>query len=92
MSSEESERQIILPPGGRFRRQAGPYHLDTGQPRYAFHVCGPDEQACRLVEDHSQIMGVPGNNFYVWDIKNLSTWPVFLTLSVDEVPVDLANH
>jgi hypothetical protein len=62
--------------------------MDTSQPRYAFEVSAPDEQARRQVEDNSQIMGVAGRHFYMWDIKNGSSWPVFLTLTVDGVPVD----
>ncbi len=43
------------------------------------------------LEDNSQIMGTPGKHFYVWDIKNGSTWPVFLTLTVDGVTVGKDN-
>lgn len=91
MSSNKNEHKITLAPGSRFRRQAGPYNLDTGRPRYAVLVSAPDEQAQRQVEDNSQIMGSPGSHFYVWDIKNDSTWPVFLTLTVDGVPVGEDN-
>ena len=91
MSSDKNEHKITLPPGSRFRRQAGPYDLDTGRPRYAFQVIAPEEQARRQVEDNSQIMGTPGKHFYVWDIKNGSTWPVFLTLAVDGVRVGKDN-
>ncbi|WMJ00162.1 hypothetical protein RBU55_01000 [Pseudomonas chlororaphis subsp. aurantiaca] len=87
MSSDENEHKITLPPGARFRRQAGSYDLDTGRPRYDVQVSAPDEQARCQVEDNSQIMGAPGRHFYVWDIKNGSTWPVVLTLIVDGVPV-----
>lgn len=92
MSSEKKEHKIILAPGSRYRRQAGPYNLDSGRPRYAFEVSAPDEQARRQVEDNSLIMGVPGSHFYVWDIKNGSSWPVFLTLTVDGVAVDQDNN
>lgn len=84
MSSDKKEYKITLSPGSRFRRHAGPYDLDAGQPRYAVQVSAPDDQARRQVEDNSQIMGDLGTYFYVWDIKNGSIWPVFLTLTVDE--------
>lgn len=87
MSTDNTEHKITLAPGARFRRQAGPYDLETGQPRYAVQVSGPDEHALAQVEDKSQIMGGPGAHFYVWDIQNGSAWPVFLTLTVDGVPV-----
>ena len=83
MSSEKNEQTITLSPGARFRRQAGQYDLDAGCPRYSVQVSAPDEQARRQVEDHSQIMGASGSHFYVWDIKNGSTRPVFLTLTVE---------
>lgn len=92
MSSEKNEHKITLSPGSQFRRQAGPYDLDTGRPRYAVEVSAPDEQARLQVEDNSQIMGVPGMHFYVWDIKNGSSRPVFLTLTVDGVPFDQDNY
>lgn len=88
MNNEKNEHKITLSPGSRFRRQAGPYDLDSGQPRYAVEVSAPDEHARRQVEDNSQIMGGPGRHFYVWDIKNGSSWPVLLTLTVDGVPAD----
>ena len=87
MSSKETQHKITLPPGGRLRRQAGPYDQATGSPRYSFQVLAPDDQAKRQVVDNSEVMGAPGRHFYVWDIKNNSTWPVFLTLTVDGVPV-----
>ncbi|SEE90570.1 hypothetical protein SAMN05216510_4467 [Pseudomonas coleopterorum] len=89
MNSDKNDNQITLLPGSRFRRQAGPYNLDTGRPRYAFQVSARDEQARLQVEDNSQIMGAPGGYFYVWDITNGSTWPVFLTLTVDGMMVGL---
>lgn len=92
MGSEKNLHKITLSPGDRFRRQAGPYDLDTGRPRYAVEVIAPDEQARRQVEDNSQIMSAPGRHFYVWDITNGSRWPVFLTLTVDGVPVDQGNN
>ncbi|MEE5177157.1 hypothetical protein V2K54_25940 [Pseudomonas alliivorans] len=85
MSIEKKERKITLSPGSRFRLQAGPYDPDTGQPRYAVEVSAPDEHSRRQVEDNSHIMGVPGSHFYVWDVTNGSSWPVFLTLTVDGV-------
>lgn len=91
MSSDKNENKITLHPGSRFRQQAGPYDLDTGRPRYAVQVLAPDEQARRQVEDNSLIMGTPGKHFYVWDIKNGSTWPVFLTLTVDGVAIGKVN-
>lgn len=87
MSNDNGEHKITLLPGSRFRRQAGPYDRDTRRPRYAVQVIARDEQARRQVEDNSQIMGVPGRHFYVWDIKNGSTSLVFLTLTVDGVAV-----
>lgn len=88
MSIGTTDHRITLDPGARFRRQAGPYNLETRSPQYGVQVCARDEQARRQVEDSSQIMGVPGGHFYVWDIKNGSSWPVFLTLTVDGVPAD----
>lgn len=60
MGGEKNDYKITLFPGARFRRQAGPYDLDTGRPRYAVEVSTPDEQVRRQVEDNSQIMGAPG--------------------------------
>lgn len=91
MSSDKNEQEIILAPGSRFRKQAGPYDLDTARPHYDVQINARDEQARRQVEDNSQIMGAPGRHFYVWDIKNGSTWPVFLTLTVDGVTVGRDN-
>lgn len=87
MSSGTTDHKITLDPGARFRRHAGPYDLETRRPHYAVQVHALDEQARRQIEDNSQIMGVPGRHFYVWDIKNGSSWPVSLTLTVDGVPV-----
>ncbi|MDH1657061.1 hypothetical protein N5E96_20455 [Pseudomonas mosselii] len=78
-----NQHTIRLDPGARFRLQAGPYDLDTGRPHYAVKVNAPDDQTRHRVEDNSHIMGSPGQHFYVWDIKNASTFPVFLTLTVD---------
>lgn len=80
--------EITLDPGARFRRQAGPYNLESRRPHYAAQICARNEQARRQVEDNSQIMGVPERDFYVWDIKNGSSWPVLLTLTVDGVTAD----
>jgi len=92
MGRNKNEHTITLSPGARFRRQAGPYDLDSGLPRYVVEVSTPDEQARCQVEDNSQIMGAPGRHFYVWDITNGSIWPVLLTLTVDGVPVDQDNN
>ncbi len=83
-----SGNPITLPPGGRFRRHAGPYEPDTSLPRYSVEISGPDDHACSLVEDNCQVMGTPGNHFYVWDFKNCSAWPIFLTLIINGVPIE----
>ncbi len=87
MNKDKNDHKITLSPGSRFRRQAGPYDQETGRPRYAVQVSARDDQARLQVEDNSQVMGNPGRHFYVWDIKNGSTWPVLLTLTVDGVTV-----
>ncbi|WP_421556764.1 hypothetical protein [Pseudomonas kitaguniensis] len=87
MANDTNEHTIILLPGGRFRLNAGPYDLETSRPRYAVQVRARDEHEQSKVEDNSLIMGPAGRHFYVWDVKNGSTWPVFLTLTVDGVPV-----
>ncbi|WP_150787403.1 hypothetical protein [Pseudomonas fluorescens] len=51
--------KIELAPGGRFRREAGPYDLKTRLPRYDFEVVAADADALRRVVDDSQIMAQP---------------------------------
>ncbi|MNQ72508.1 hypothetical protein D3C85_872160 [compost metagenome] len=82
-----TEAKIEIAPGGRFRRQAGPYDLNTRLPRYNFEVVAADADALRRVVNDSQIMGSADNHFWVWDIKNNSTTPVFITLTKDGDPV-----
>ncbi len=40
------------------------------------------------VSDNSQIMGVTGRHFFVWDITNNAHTPVFVTLTKDGEPFD----
>lgn len=82
-----TKAKIIIAPGGKFRRQAGPYDLKTHLPRYGFEVVAADADAQWQVVDGSQIMGHPDNHFWVWDIKNNSSMPVFIMLTKDGVPV-----
>lgn len=79
--------RIEIAPGGKFRRQAGPYDIKTRLPRYDFEVVAADADALRRVVDDSQIMGSTDNHFWVWDIKNNSTTPVFITLTKDGAPL-----
>jgi hypothetical protein len=79
--------RIEIAPGGKFRRQAGPYDIKTRLPRYDFEVVAADADALRRVVDDSQIMGSADNHFWVWDIKNKSTTPVFITLTKDGAPL-----
>lgn len=80
MSSDSKKR---IDPGKKYRRQAGPYDLTTNSPRYSFEVIAADEDASSHVIDNSQIMGVVGRHFFVWDITNHSHAPVFITLTKD---------
>ncbi len=82
-----TQAKIEIAPGGKFRRQAGPYDLKTHLPRYGFEVVAAGADAQRRVVDDSQIMGPPDNHFWVWDIKNNSTTSVFITLTKDGIPV-----
>lgn len=79
--------KIEIASGSRFRRQAGPYDLKTRLPRYGFEVVAIDDDAKRRVVDESDAMGSADNHFWVWDIKNNSGAPVFITLTKDGEPV-----
>ena len=87
MSDENRDCKFELQPGGRLRRNAGEYNLDTRRPLYSFKVSAPDDQTVRMIEDNSQVMGPPGSECYVWDIKNTSKNLVFITLTRDGVPI-----
>lgn len=82
-----TKAKIEIAPGGKFRRQAGPYDIKTRLPRYDFEVVAADADALWRVVDDSQIMGSADNHFWVWDIKNNSTTPVFITFTKDGAPL-----
>ncbi|QHD04231.1 hypothetical protein [Pseudomonas sp. R76] len=83
-----SKSTVTIDAGAKFRLQAGPYDLHTNTPKYGFEVSAADEASRYRVIDNSQIMGVPGRHFWVWDITNESSMPVFVTLTKDGVPFD----
>jgi hypothetical protein len=85
MSSNSGKR---IDPGKTYRRQAGPYDVITSTPRYTFEVIAADDDARSRVSDNSQIMGVTGRHFYVWDITNNAHTTVFITLTKDGEPFD----
>ncbi|MCF7532179.1 hypothetical protein [Pseudomonas petrae] len=87
MSSDSKKR---IDPGKKYRRQAGPYDVTTHSPRYSFEVIAADDVHSRVI-DNSQIMGVAGRHFFVWDITNDSHVPVFITLTKDGEPFDPAG-
>lgn len=82
-----TKAKIEIAPDGKFRRQAGLYDIKTGLPRYDFEVVATDADSLWRVADNSQIMGSAENHFWVWDIKNNSTIPVFITFTKDGAPL-----
>lgn len=78
--------KIEIPPGGTFRRAAGPYDLKNKLPRYEVDVLAVDAHASDQVVVDSEIMGRVDNYSWIWKITNNSTWPVFITLKKDGVP------
>ncbi|WP_205904797.1 hypothetical protein, partial [Pseudomonas viridiflava] len=53
----------------------------TSTPRYSFEVIAADDDARIRVSDNSQIMGVTGRHFFVWDITNNANTSVFVILT-----------
>lgn len=80
--------KIKIEARAKFRRHAGPYDLAARSPRYGFEVLAADEAASHRVMDNSHSMGAPGRYFWVWDITNESSMPVFITLTRDGLPFD----
>lgn len=85
MSSDSKKR---IEPGKKYRRQAGPYDVASSSPKYSFEVFTADKDAHTRVIDNSQIMGVTGRHFFVWDITNDSHTPVFIILTKNGEPFD----
>ncbi|PAA13594.1 hypothetical protein [Pseudomonas fragi] len=82
-----TKSKIIIEPGCKYRREAGPYDPKTHLPRYGFEVVTADADAKRRVVDESQVMGHSGSHFWVWDIRNNSTQLAFITLTKDGAPL-----
>lgn len=81
-----NEPNITILPGARFRLGAGAYDLVTKTPRYSFEILAATEGMRHQVIDNSQIMGPEGQHFWVWDIVNESSMPVFITLTKNGTP------
>jgi hypothetical protein len=83
----ESDHTFVLSPGGKSRYNAGPYDQSTGLPRHTIDVLTPDDFVKSQVEISQFLMGPEGDRSWVWDIRNKSTWPVFVIIKKDGVLV-----
>lgn len=79
------EYTLMVDPRRSGRRNAGPYDPKTNTPRYEEAFDAPSPEARRSFHIESKVMGTEGNYLWVWEFRNDSTWPIFLTLKKDGV-------
>ncbi len=85
--SDEKDYTFCLMPGTKIRHNAGPFDTETRKPRYEIEINIP-KHARDQVEIEQFLMGNPENRMWVWDIKNKSTWPAFITIKKDGEKID----
>lgn len=93
MSSQSTDEQksptsytFELSPGRSTRYNAGPYDQKAQMPRYAFEVSLP-QHVTNQFEYNQFLMGNEGSRIWVWDFKNKSSWPAFVSIFKDDVLV-----
>lgn len=77
---------IAIHPGKKFRLTAGPYDVATRLPKYSFDIPAATEDVKRQVIDKSYLMGPEGRLFWVYEIINDSSIPIFITLTKNGTP------
>lgn len=82
----ETDYTFELPPGGKTRYNAGSYDPKTQTPRYAFAVSLPSH-VMHQFEFEQFLMGREDARLWVWDFRNKSTWPAFVSITKDGVLV-----
>jgi hypothetical protein len=75
-----------LQPGGKTRYPAGPYDQGTNSPKYTLEISAP-EHVRQQIEVKQSLVGTQSHTTWVWDIRNKSTWPVFVIIRKDGVLV-----
>lgn len=83
-----SNHTFELAPKGKTRYNAGAYDPKTRSPKYELEVLARDDVAYSQVEIEQFLMGKEGSNLWVWDIKNNSTWPIFVSITKDGVLIE----
>lgn len=81
-----TEPNIKIQPGAKYRLNAGPYDVATRSPKYSFDVVTAIKGMQHQVIDKSHLMGPEGEHFWVYDITNESSMPVFITLTKNGTP------
>lgn len=77
-----------LSPGHKTRFPAGPYDTELQLPVYEIEVALPKHIESQI-EIKQFLMGCPGNNIWVWDIHNKSTWIAFVAIKKDGKLVEI---
>ncbi|MCX5888200.1 MAG: hypothetical protein NTY36_01950 [Deltaproteobacteria bacterium] len=85
--SDEKDYTFSLSPGNKTRYMAGPFDAETRKPHYEIFVSIP-AHVRNQVEIEQVFMGTPENRLWVWDIRNKSSWPAFITIKKDGEKVE----
>lgn len=67
----------------KFRYNAGSYDQESQTPKYKIDVSIP-EHVKNQIKIKQFLMGEKGDNLWVWDIENNSTYPAFISIKKDD--------
>ncbi len=76
---------LQVAPNSKARYNAGCYDPKAYSPKYGVEVLTPYQGVQSQVDINRVVMGSEGDHFLVFEIKNNSTWPVFLSATKDGV-------
>jgi hypothetical protein len=82
--TEKDNFSFVVGAKTKIRYAAGPYDKVGRSPHYEISWSIWKNETDN-VEAEQFLMGKEGNYTWVWDIKNNSTWPAFITVKCDGV-------
>ena len=80
--SDEKDYSFCVLPGNKTRHIAGPFDRKDRTPHYEIEIDVP-EHVRSQVEVKQFVVGTSENCEWAWDIRNNSTYPVFVTIKKD---------
>lgn len=77
---------LLLSPGGKTRHAVGPYDKENHTPLYTIEI-GVPSHVKHEVEVKQFLLQFGKEYQWTYDIHNTSSWPAFITIRKDGVPL-----